>query len=107
MSQDGAPQVSALTALTQFDSFMEAFFYGNIIATALFGITIVQGWNYANKNTDKWSLRLLVAVLVLLDFATTCLDSQALHHYLVSDFGDPTTIGTIAQYGLVYVILCY
>ncbi|THU79862.1 hypothetical protein K435DRAFT_874988 [Dendrothele bispora CBS 962.96] len=42
---------------------IDGFFYGNFIAAVLFGITIVQAWIYANTNTDKWPLRLLVSHL--------------------------------------------
>ncbi|KAK7453284.1 hypothetical protein VKT23_011959 [Stygiomarasmius scandens] len=33
----------------------------------------------------------------LLDFTTTCLDTQILHHYLVSNFGDPEIIAIITK----------
>ncbi|THU86455.1 hypothetical protein K435DRAFT_868281 [Dendrothele bispora CBS 962.96] len=80
--------VSSLPIGIDLSEAIDGFFYGNIIAAVLFGITIVQAWIYANSNTDKWPLRLLVAILVLLDFATTCLNAQILHHYLVSNFGN-------------------
>ncbi|THV00799.1 hypothetical protein K435DRAFT_718680 [Dendrothele bispora CBS 962.96] len=80
--------VSSLPIGIDISEAFDGFFYGNIIAAVLFGITIVQAWIYANSNTDKWPLRLLVAILVLLDFSTTCLNAQILHYYLVSNFGN-------------------
>ncbi|THU86457.1 hypothetical protein K435DRAFT_763309 [Dendrothele bispora CBS 962.96] len=78
----------------------------------LFGITIVQAWIYANSNTDKWPLRLLVAILVLLDLTTTCLNVQILHYYLVSNFGNliNTTLVTktlmVETFITLVIVLC-
>ncbi|THU81413.1 hypothetical protein K435DRAFT_972353 [Dendrothele bispora CBS 962.96] len=66
----------------------DPYFYGSFIASVLFGITIVQAWIYINTNSDRWPLRSLVGVLVVLDFVMTCLNAQILHHYLVANFGD-------------------
>jgi len=67
---------------------VDGLFYGYAIATVLFGITVVQAWIYLNTNHDNWPLRMLVATLVLADFATTCLDTQLMHHYFIANFGN-------------------
>ncbi|KAK0434544.1 uncharacterized protein EV420DRAFT_1653918 [Desarmillaria tabescens] len=58
------------------------------LSTALFGITIVQAWNYLNANADGWLMRSLVAFLVAMDAAVTGVNTQILHHYLVDNFGN-------------------
>ncbi|KAJ4468674.1 hypothetical protein C8J55DRAFT_524689 [Lentinula edodes] len=74
---------------------LDGFFYGYAVSTVLFGITVVQGWIYLNSNQDRWPFRLLVAAMVLGDFATTCLDTQSIHYYVISNFGDSNVITTI------------
>ncbi|KAK0200327.1 hypothetical protein DFS33DRAFT_1490737 [Desarmillaria ectypa] len=54
----------------------------------LFGITIVQAWNYLNANTDGWLMRSLVAFLVAMDAALVGVNTQILHHYLIDNFGN-------------------
>ncbi|KAF8240314.1 hypothetical protein L208DRAFT_1384838, partial [Tricholoma matsutake] len=61
---------------------------GVVLSTIIFGITISQGWIYVNTNHDTWHLRLLVAVIILLDFTTTCLNCQSMRYYLMSNYGD-------------------
>lgn len=63
-------------------------YYGVFVSTILCGVTIVQAWIYGNDNKDRWHLRLLVAVLVAMDLATTFVNMQYLHHYAVKNFGN-------------------
>ncbi|KAF9070771.1 hypothetical protein BDP27DRAFT_1322991 [Rhodocollybia butyracea] len=74
---------------------MDGFFYGYAVSTVLFGITVVQTWIYLNNNKDKWPFRILVTMLVLGDFATTCLVTESIHYYLVANFGDTSVLDAI------------
>jgi len=86
---------SSLPSGADISGTLDGFFYGYAVSTVLFGITVVQTWMYINDNNDKWPFRLLVAAMVLGDFATTCLDTQSVHHYVISNFGDLDVITTI------------
>ncbi|KAE9406356.1 hypothetical protein BT96DRAFT_851650 [Gymnopus androsaceus JB14] len=79
--------LTALPLGINLSSSVDGIFYGYTLSTVLFGITIVQAWIYINTNDDKWPLRILVTALVLADFTTTCLDTQVLHHLLITNFG--------------------
>ncbi|THU98286.1 hypothetical protein K435DRAFT_33401 [Dendrothele bispora CBS 962.96] len=68
---------------TDLPEFVHPLFYGIIIASVLFGTSIVQIWIYINTNRDKWFLRCLVAMLFCLDLAHTCLTAHILHYYFV------------------------
>jgi hypothetical protein len=40
---------------------VDGLYYGYALSTALFGVTIVQAWNYFNTNADGWLMRSLVS----------------------------------------------
>ncbi|KAK0440634.1 hypothetical protein EV421DRAFT_1905357 [Armillaria borealis] len=67
---------------------VDGLYYGYALSTAMFGITIVQAWNYFNANADGWLMRSLVAFLVAMDAAVTGVNTQILHHYVVDNFGN-------------------
>lgn len=88
---------------------VDGMYWGVLVSTMLFGITISQGWTYAYDNNDRWHLRLLVAVLILMDFATTCLSFYILRYYLISNFGNLTVLETltrpiIATIGIIFIV---
>ncbi|KAK0473572.1 hypothetical protein IW261DRAFT_684540 [Armillaria novae-zelandiae] len=39
-------------------------FYGYVLSIVLFGITLVQAWNYIATNSDNWGTRVFVALLL-------------------------------------------
>uniref|UniRef100_A0A0W0FTD7 Uncharacterized protein n=1 Tax=Moniliophthora roreri TaxID=221103 RepID=A0A0W0FTD7_MONRR len=63
-------------------------YYGFIITSILFGITIVQAWIYVQSNKDSWHLRLLVAILFLGDLCTTVLINNLIHDLFIVHFGN-------------------
>uniref|UniRef100_A0A0W0FTU9 DUF6534 domain-containing protein n=1 Tax=Moniliophthora roreri TaxID=221103 RepID=A0A0W0FTU9_MONRR len=63
-------------------------YYGFIITSILFGITIVQAWIYVLSNKDPWHLRLLVAILFLGDLCTTVLINNLIHDFFIVHFGN-------------------
>lgn len=66
---------------------MDVFHWSVIISTVFSGIIIAQGCTYFNHNSDKWHLRLLIAVLIALDLVITILNSLLLRHYSTSVSG--------------------
>ncbi|KAJ3928061.1 MAG: hypothetical protein NXY57DRAFT_560781 [Lentinula lateritia] len=89
MSNTTSPPMAPFPS-TGFDlsSIFDPFFYGVIISTGLFGISIVQLWTYINLSRDRWMFRVVVITVFFMDMATTYLDIGLLHNYLISHFGD-------------------
>lgn len=84
-------------------------FYGYVLSIVLFGITLVQAWNYITTNSDNWQTRVFVALLLGIDSATTSLSIQIMHHYLISNFGNPDSLKIItsfdAQLGITVIVI--
>ncbi|KAK7458093.1 hypothetical protein VKT23_009999 [Stygiomarasmius scandens] len=95
MAQVGGPPVSALPLGVDLSGSYDGFFYGFVIGTGLFGVVVVQAWIYFNSHEDRWPLRTFVALIVLLDFALTCINTQITHHYFISSFGNLIAITKI------------
>jgi len=64
-------------------------YWGFVVATVLFGVSIVQGYLYYSKARDSWFLTLFVWTLLVLDCATTVLAAEAIRGYLIVNFGNP------------------
>ncbi|KAK7436053.1 hypothetical protein VKT23_019356 [Stygiomarasmius scandens] len=64
----------------------------------MFGVTIVQSWTYANKNHDPWALRSFVAVLVVMDLASTIMSIELLHFVTISNWGNLDVFTKPTQY---------
>lgn len=91
-------------------SHMDGLYWGVVISTMLFGISMSQCWTYAHNNNDKLHLRLLVAVLILLDLTITCLNCLDLRYYLMLNFGNPNALLTIndtmmATFGVTLIVV--
>ncbi|PBK98569.1 hypothetical protein ARMGADRAFT_1075403 [Armillaria gallica] len=84
-------------------------FYGYVLSIVLFGITLVQAWNYITTNSDNWPTRVFVALLLGIDSATTSLSIQIMHHYLISNFGNPDSLKIMtsfdAQLGITVIVI--
>ncbi|SJL06629.1 uncharacterized protein ARMOST_09971 [Armillaria ostoyae] len=85
-------------------------FYGYVLSIVLFGITLVQAWNYITTNSDNWPMRVFVALLLGMDSATTSLSIQIMHHYLISNFGNLDSLEIItysfdAQLGITVIVV--
>ncbi|EJD08215.1 uncharacterized protein FOMMEDRAFT_150934 [Fomitiporia mediterranea MF3/22] len=63
-------------------------FWGFVIATTCFGVSITQCYLYFKRNKDGPSFRAFVASMMIMDFATTALAAQSLHYYLVANYGN-------------------
>ncbi|KAF9481264.1 hypothetical protein BDN70DRAFT_876585 [Pholiota conissans] len=100
MSASGLPPTS-LPLGVDLSSSVDGLYWGVIISTVLLGVTVVQAWIYVNDNKDGWPLRTYVAVLVGLDITTTALNSQFIHAYFISNFGNLENLGLINKSILV------
>ncbi|KAL0580774.1 hypothetical protein V5O48_001239 [Marasmius crinis-equi] len=77
---------------SELDTGIGALYIGLVVCTFLHGVTISQAWHFfSSQNTifqDPLSMKLLVAVLVLLDFVHQTCTSIWLYEYLITDFGN-------------------
>ncbi|KAH8103351.1 hypothetical protein BXZ70DRAFT_925185 [Cristinia sonorae] len=63
---------------------------GGLFSTVLYGITCAQTFVfYQNSITDRWPLKLTVAILWIIDTFDVFLNCHILYHYLVTHFLDP------------------
>jgi len=64
-------------------------FVGFVIATVLYGITLLQALFYFRTYTkDPWYLKLLTALVIGFDTMTTVLPAHAIYYYLIKNFGN-------------------
>jgi hypothetical protein len=86
-------------------SLADPIFFGIIVATALWGITILQMWTYVNNNRDHWVVRAMVFILFGLDTATTALMTEMGHFYLISNFGSIMNLANLPKSGIAEVAI--
>ncbi|KAJ7045942.1 hypothetical protein C8F04DRAFT_1249308 [Mycena alexandri] len=104
MSNSTVP-ISSLPVGVNIGPFADAMFVGIMLSTFLWGITVVQTWNYYNSNTgsDGWMLKTFVGILFLLDTVTTVLTTDMAHIYLIENFGNLGKLLTLPLAGVMEV----
>ncbi|KAJ3836182.1 hypothetical protein F5878DRAFT_625847 [Lentinula raphanica] len=70
------------------DNTIGAFLLGVIISTALYGASCIQACYYYMHQQDRWPLRVLVAILMILDTLHQIFITQSMYNYLVTNFGN-------------------
>ncbi|KXN91301.1 hypothetical protein AN958_01275 [Leucoagaricus sp. SymC.cos] len=73
-------------------------FIGLVLSTCLYGVNLLQTYNYYRRYpNDRLSLKLTVAVAMLLDTAGIACTAQGVYWYLVTHYGDTTAMAVIAK----------
>ncbi|KAJ7115627.1 hypothetical protein C8R43DRAFT_1155221 [Mycena crocata] len=62
-------------------------FWGFCVALILCGVSALQGYLYFTRYNDKWGVRALAAMMLLLDFISMALISQSMYYYMLPQFG--------------------
>ncbi|KAJ7111610.1 hypothetical protein C8R43DRAFT_154034 [Mycena crocata] len=62
-------------------------FWGFCVALILCGVSALQGYLYFTRYNDKWGVRLLAAMMLLLDFVSMALICQSMYYYMLPHFG--------------------
>ncbi|KAM5536912.1 hypothetical protein V8D89_009459 [Ganoderma adspersum] len=76
--------------LSAFKESLACLLFGAIVATAVYGITVLQTYIYfGNSGRDSIRLKSFVALLFALDTVSLALIVDILYQFVVSDFGDP------------------
>ncbi|KAJ7666774.1 hypothetical protein DFH06DRAFT_1184728 [Mycena polygramma] len=105
MAMNATSPLSSLPLGVDISPFADPVFAGVMLSTILWGITIVQTWNYYDSNNDGWMLRTFVGVLFILDTVTTVLTTEMGHIYLIQNFGSLATLTTLPFSGVLEVAL--
>ncbi|KAJ3805202.1 hypothetical protein F5876DRAFT_70004 [Lentinula aff. lateritia] len=74
------------------------FFWGFFVSIFLGGITIVQAYMYFPHPTDRKSVQVLAASMLILDLISSALVAQSLYHYLIPHFGSTAPLKTITPH---------
>ncbi|KDQ58601.1 hypothetical protein JAAARDRAFT_176614 [Jaapia argillacea MUCL 33604] len=78
------------------DDTLGAMFIGVIVATALWGVSCVQTWHYySHYKVDLSHIRFLVATAFISDTIHQMLITHMLYTYLVTNFCNPTILGSM------------
>ncbi|KAE9398025.1 hypothetical protein BT96DRAFT_43720 [Gymnopus androsaceus JB14] len=91
---------------------LTALFFGLVVGTVLFGITLVESYRYFKSyKNDTIQQKSLVALLVGLDLLHFSFSIHVSYHYLVESFGDSDSINraiwSVKALGTVHVMLLW
>ncbi|KAJ7244393.1 hypothetical protein B0H12DRAFT_807807 [Mycena haematopus] len=85
----------AVLPLPKFDTTLGALLVGGLVATALYGMTVLQTFAFfVGGTTDRASHKALVGFLFVLDTFDTFLNGHILYFYLVTNYLAPQVIAT-------------
>uniref|UniRef100_A0A0W0FW44 DUF6534 domain-containing protein n=1 Tax=Moniliophthora roreri TaxID=221103 RepID=A0A0W0FW44_MONRR len=65
-----------------------AAFIGTALSTFLSGVVACQAFTYMQSNNDKWFLRLMVVLIILMDLGVTIFNNVFLHYFTILHFGN-------------------
>ncbi|KAF9043028.1 hypothetical protein BJ165DRAFT_216778 [Panaeolus papilionaceus] len=87
------PAAAGLMVVPKFDNTLGALLLGGLFAMALWGVTCVQTYTYYMYTTrDHRAIKLLVALLWLLDTFDSALNIHILYFYMVSNYINPVAL---------------
>ncbi|KAJ6480137.1 hypothetical protein C8R45DRAFT_1154954 [Mycena sanguinolenta] len=87
--------LSPIVPVLKFDTTLGALLVGGLVATALYGLTVLQTFAFfAGGSTDRAAHKALVAFLFVLDTFDTFLNGHILYFYLVTNYLAPQAIAT-------------
>jgi hypothetical protein len=86
---DTPPSPEVIQAITASEKQGLGFiFVGFVLATSLYGISLLQTYLYFRQYTDGWWLKIVVLALIVTDSLSTALVSHAVFTYLVTNLGN-------------------
>ncbi|KAK7041649.1 hypothetical protein VNI00_009256 [Paramarasmius palmivorus] len=82
-------------AVPPLDSTMGAALVGCLLACVLYGVSLLQTYNYFIEPgaNDKWPLKLVVGAVFLFDTIHSMLISHTIYTYLVTNYANPAILG--------------
>ncbi|KAF8199850.1 hypothetical protein K438DRAFT_1822640 [Mycena galopus ATCC 62051] len=84
----------------------DGIFIGIMLSTFLWGITVVQTFNYfaSNSANDGWMLKSFMGLLFALDTVTSALTLDMAHIYLIEKFGSLVTLASLPYSSILEVL---
>ncbi|KAJ7347088.1 hypothetical protein DFH08DRAFT_208955 [Mycena albidolilacea] len=97
---------SALPLGVNIGPFTDAMFVGIMLSVFLWGITVVQTFNYfaSNSGNDGWMLKTFVGILFALDTVSSVLTVDMAHIYLIENFGNLVILTTLPLSAIMEVL---
>ncbi|KAJ7873858.1 hypothetical protein B0H14DRAFT_3438070 [Mycena olivaceomarginata] len=97
---------SALPLGVNIGPFTDAMFVGIMLSVFLWGITVVQTFNYfaSNSANDGWMLKTFVGILFALDTVSSVLTVDMAHIYLIENFGNLVILTTLPLSAIMEVL---
>ncbi|KAN0130233.1 hypothetical protein V8E53_011990 [Lactarius tabidus] len=79
-----------MPALIPVDNTLGSLFIGTALSSIIYGVTLLQVYSYYNSHCsrDKWPLKSLVALLMLVDSANLVFTNHTTYYIAVTNFGD-------------------
>ncbi|KZT66777.1 hypothetical protein DAEQUDRAFT_813340 [Daedalea quercina L-15889] len=88
------------------DAFLETTFIGAFLLFALYGCTLGQTVHYYSRyKKDDLELKILVAILLVIDSAKVAAGADILYYYIVTNHQDPYSIGGLPSAYTIIAIL--
>ncbi|KAN0130237.1 hypothetical protein V8E53_011994 [Lactarius tabidus] len=79
-----------MPALIPVDNTLGSLFIGTVLSSIIYGITLLQVYSYYNSHCsrDRWPLKSLVALLMLVDSVNLIFANHTTYLVAVTNFGD-------------------
>ncbi|KIK62648.1 hypothetical protein GYMLUDRAFT_42096 [Collybiopsis luxurians FD-317 M1] len=81
--------------ITPIDNTFGAAFIGCEVAGVLLGVSLLQALFYYSQQSDTPVVRTLVGAVIVFDMVHQALISHTVYYYLVSNYGDPSTLSKV------------
>jgi len=88
MSANATSDDSLPSGAPTFATLFAPVFWGFVAAVMLVGISAMQGYMYFNRYNDKLGVRIVAALMLILDFVSIALVAQSVYYYTVASFGN-------------------
>ncbi|KIM42553.1 hypothetical protein M413DRAFT_26593 [Hebeloma cylindrosporum] len=90
--------------MTRLDETLGAAFIGLVVASILYGVSVVQAWYYYTHQNDSWPIKVLVGAVMTFDTIHQVLITHTVYWYTVSSWGEPSELQLIVRSMLIEVI---
>ncbi|KAJ6582388.1 hypothetical protein B0H19DRAFT_527220 [Mycena capillaripes] len=70
-------------------------FWAFCVSLVLSGVTVLQGYLYFTRYSDKLLIRTLAGLMLFLDLLSTCLLTQTMYYYILPHYGSLAPLGAV------------
>ncbi|TDL15241.1 hypothetical protein BD410DRAFT_125119 [Rickenella mellea] len=106
-----SPPASSGNTTAQFLGFMNTIYWGSVVSTVLFGVSICQGYFYFSNYNDRPAVKVCVTFLLFLDISSTIVWTIGLHQNLIRSWRITTSLASeipfMASESVITLILIF